>query len=80
MNKNLKLTIAIAFLAGYFISDVTDELGVRFISSVNADVAGMNYYDLKSDYDFVRAVKYVVTENCHTHINAQNLSTDHHCD
>ena len=80
MNKNLKLIIAIAFLAGYFISDVTNDWGVRFISSVNADVAGMSYYDLKNDYDFVRAVKDVVTENCHTHVNTKTLYTNHHCD
>jgi hypothetical protein len=80
MNKNLKLTIAIAFLAGYFVSDVINDVGISFVSEAKADINGMDYYDLKSDYDFVKAVKYVVTENCHTHVNKNNHSTDHHCD
>ena len=80
MNKNLKPALAIAFLAGYFVSDITNDIGINFISDVTADVAGMDYYDLKSDYDFVKAVKYVVTENCHTHVNLDTRKTDHHCD
>jgi len=34
-----------------------------------ADVAGMDYYDLKSDYDFKKAVRQVVESDC-------NLSDD----
>ena len=80
MDKNLKLTIAIAFLAGYFVSDVINDVGISFVSEAKADIYGMDYYDLKSDYDFVKAVKYVVTENCHTHVNLDTRKTDHHCD
>jgi len=85
MNKHLKPALAIAFLAGYFVSDITNDIGINFISDVTADVAGMDYYDLKSDYDFVRAVKYVVAENCHTHTKAHphipaGQSNWHHCD
>ena len=79
MNKNLKLTIAIAFLAGYFISDVTNDLGVNFISSLNADVAGMSYCNLESDYDFKRAVMSIVEENCRTDIRRSDLKTWHYC-
>ena len=80
MNKKLKPALAIGFLAGYFVSDITNDIGIKFISDVTADVAGMDYYDLKSDYDFVKAVKFVVTENCHTHVNVNTLNTNHHCD
>ncbi len=34
------------------------------VPKAHADVAGMNYYDLKSDYDFKKAVKSVVSLNC----------------
>ena len=30
---------------------------------VKADVAGMDYYDLRSDYEFKKAVRYIV-EDC----------------
>ena len=33
------------------------------INSVNADVAGMDYYDLRTDYDFKKAVRYII-ESC----------------
>jgi hypothetical protein len=56
------------------------------VPNAKADVGGMDYYDLRRDRDFVKAVKYVVTENCHTHIGKNNphvpkgYSTWHHCD
>jgi hypothetical protein len=34
-----------------------------YIPQAHAEVAGMDAYDLKSDYDFKRAVKSIV-ENC----------------
>ena len=35
------------------------------ITSANAEVAGMDYFDLKFDWDFKRAVKYVIVEDCY---------------
>ena len=35
------------------------------ISAANADVAGMDSYDLSSDYDFKRAVRRVVSGSCY---------------
>ncbi len=81
MNKNLKPAIAIAFLAGYFVSDVINDAGISFISEARADIDGMSYYDLKRDLNFVRAVKYVVEENCRTDLRTKNgrIKTYHHC-
>jgi len=57
MNKIL-LAIII-FLLGFTIRDISD----IFIPSAKAEVAGMDSYALKSDYDFKRAVKAIV-EDC----------------
>ncbi len=35
----------------------------KMVKPVKAEVAGMDSYDLKSDYDFKRAVRYIV-EDC----------------
>jgi hypothetical protein len=84
--KNLKLYILLAFFSGYFISDVIINNENGFVPNAKADVGGMDYYDLRRDRDFVKAVKYVVAENCHTHIGKNNphvpkgYSTWHHCD
>lgn len=75
MKKNLKPAIAIAFLAGYFVNGVI----VSFISEARADIYGMDYYDLKSDYDFKRAVMTIVEENCATSIRRSDLRTWHWC-
>ena len=54
--------------------------------NAKADVGGMDYYDLRRDRDFVKAVKYVVTKYCHTYLNSNhphvpNGASDwHHCD
>ncbi|MDA0796762.1 MAG: hypothetical protein O2950_09580 [Proteobacteria bacterium] len=66
MNKNLKPALAIAFLAGYFVSDITNDIGINIISNVTADVAGMDYYDLKGDYAFKKAVMSIAEEECRT--------------
>jgi len=33
------------------------------VPEVRAEVAGMDYYDLRTDYDFKKAVRYIV-EDC----------------
>jgi hypothetical protein len=60
--KNLKLYILLAFFSGYFISDVIINNENGFMPNAKADVGGMDYYDLRRDRDFVKAVKYVVTK------------------
>ena len=75
----MKPAIAIAFLAGYFVSDITNDIGFSFIFDVTADVAGMDYYDLKSDYDFKRAVMTILEENCAASIRRCDLKTWHWC-
>ena len=49
-----KLAILTAFLAGYVVNDMVGE----FAPVVHAEVAGMDRYELKSDWDFKRAVEY----------------------
>jgi len=79
MNKNLRLAIAIAFLAGYFVSDVINNTGINIIPEARADIFGMDYYDLKNDSDFKRAVMSIVEENCATSIRASDFKTWHYC-
>lgn len=60
MKKSIILLVLV-FLFGYFVSDV---LGSQFIQSVKAEVAGMNRYSLRYDYDFKNAVKDIVEDDC----------------
>ena len=48
------------FVLGFIARDLSDMM----IKNANAEVAGMDSYDLKSDYDFKRAVQMVV-EDCY---------------
>ena len=52
-----------AFCFGVIGKTALDELGVGVIGAVYADVAGMDYRDLRRDRDFKRAVEDIV-ENC----------------
>ena len=62
MNKFLLfLTI---FSLGYMMNDILRENNVNIVGKVMAEVAGMDYYDLKSDYDFKKAVRRVVENYC----------------
>lgn len=54
------LAILTAFLAGYFVNDIAGD----FATAAQAEVGGMDYYELKSDYDFKKAVRKVVDRYC----------------
>jgi len=54
------LLIILIFLLGFFMRGVADIV----VSNAAAEVAGMDSYDLKYDYDFKKAVKSVVEDNC----------------
>jgi hypothetical protein len=66
---NMK-TIVTAIVFG-----VTASLGTYFLlpppHSVSASVGGMDYYELKSDYDFKKAVRRIV-EDCE--VDADEIS------
>ena len=51
------------FSFGYIMNDVLKEVRFDLIDEVNAEVAGMDSYDLKYDYDFKKAVESIV-EDC----------------
>ncbi len=53
------LFIIFIFLLGFFIRD----LSKKIVSPANAEVAGMDSFDLKTDYDFKSAVRSIV-EDC----------------
>ncbi len=57
--KQIVLVIAL-FTFGVLTSEFTH----HFIGEAEADVGGMNYYQLKRDRDFKKAVKSVVSGNC----------------
>ena len=53
----------IGFLLGYVVSDVVGDSNM-LSAPARAEVAGMDYYDMATDYDFRRAVTKVVTDRC----------------
>ena len=62
-----KLTIPKSILIGFALialSIASIPYSNLIVPKAYADVAGMDYYDLKSDYDFKKAVKSVVSLNC----------------
>ena len=56
--------IALIFTSGYMFNDIVNKLGYDLTTPVHAEVAEMDSYDLRTDYDFKKAVKYVVENNC----------------
>jgi len=63
MKKTYMVGIMLAFCSGVISKTVLDELGIDGVPAAYAEVAGMSWYDLRSDYDFKKAVKYIV-ERC----------------
>ena len=60
--KTLLFVIAIS-LVGVNVQLFVDTDNL-FIKEAKADVAGMNYRELRRDRDFKKAVRYVVENNC----------------
>jgi hypothetical protein len=77
MNYKVSYVAVMAFLLGYFISDVVNNTGGGLIPKANADVAGMSYMDLKRDYDFKRAVKYIVDDDCSINVGNGYIDGDY---
>ena len=50
-------------LAVFFLGVFARDFSYLIVPSLNADVAGMDYYDLRRDRDFKKAVQYIV-EDC----------------
>ena len=57
------ITFLAIFVFGFMTSNILKEEKFNLISAVYADVAGMNYRDLRRDRDFRKAVKQII-ENC----------------
>ena len=60
MAKNI-LILSIGIILGLFFGNYSY---TYFIQSVNAEVAGMDAWDLKHDYDFKKAVKDIIADDC----------------
>ena len=60
--KKILMASLFGFLLGFFVSDITHNY--TSIQPVHAEVAGMDSYDLKYDYDFKNAVRMVVEDSC----------------
>ena len=63
MKSKYIMGLMCAFCFGVIGKTALDELGYDVVGTANADVAGMDYFDLRTDYDFKKAVKYIV-ERC----------------
>lgn len=59
--KKQFLTLSFGFLLGCFYQETTG--GDFFLPKANADLSGIDYYELRGDRDFKLAVEYVI-ENC----------------
>jgi len=62
-----KLTLPKSILIGFALialSIASIPYSNLIVPKAYANVAGMDYYDLKSDYDFKKAVKQVVSASC----------------
>ena len=68
MRNKISYLLVTSFLLGYFVNDVVTNTQIKLVSEANASVAGMDYYALKNDYDFRRAVMTVAEEECRTDI------------
>jgi len=58
------------FLGGFFLRDITEVV----IPVSQADLAGMNWTELKNDYDFTQAVQKVVERDCSVDVEDGSLS------
>lgn len=68
------LLLALAFLTGYVVHDLTQNLNIGAIHEAKAEVAGMDHYDLKRDLDFKRAVQSIVDDAISSSINAYDYN------
>ncbi|MEC7832245.1 MAG: hypothetical protein VX440_00530 [Pseudomonadota bacterium] len=63
MNRVLLFLTIFSF--GYVFNDILKEYNLNIIDKVKADVAGMDYRELRRDRDFKRAVRHVISGNCY---------------
>ena len=54
MNKNILFAAVFAatFSLGFVVNDIVDKTNLRVVGVANAEVAGMDYGDLRRDRDF----------------------------
>ncbi|MHC8441339.1 MAG: hypothetical protein ACYYK0_03990 [Candidatus Eutrophobiaceae bacterium] len=57
------LLLIVAFSLGYIVNNVAEDWSFGLIADAEAEVAGMDRYDLKYDYDFKKAVEDII-ESC----------------
>ena len=60
---NRVLFFVTVFSSGYVVHDILQENKTHIIAQAHAEVAGMDSFDLRYDYDFKRAVR-SITEDC----------------
>ena len=63
MKRTYTLGLILAFCFGFLGKTILDESGVDIVSVAYAQVAGMDYRELRRDRDFRKAVRYIV-EDC----------------
>jgi hypothetical protein len=68
MKSKYMMGLMCAFCFGVIGKTALDELGYDVVGAAYADVAGMDYRDLRRDRDFKKAVKYIVN-NCSVDID-----------
>ena len=68
MTSKYMVGLICAFCFGVIGKAALDELGYDVVAAAYAEVAGMDYRDLRRDRDFSRAVKYIVN-NCSVYID-----------
>ncbi len=63
MKRMTLIGLSAAFALGVMSKSLVDGEALSFVSEAYAKVAGMDYWELRRDWDFKKAVKYIV-ERC----------------
>lgn len=64
MKNTYTVGLVLAFCCGFLGKTIVDETGIDIVSVAYAEVAGMDYRELRRDRDFKKAVRRVVENYC----------------
>ncbi len=71
MKSKYMMGLMFAFCFGVIGKTALDEMGYNVVAAAYAAVAGMDYYALRGDRDFRKAVEYLV-ESCGVYVEGED--------
>tara|TARA_R110001632_G_scaffold65294_2_gene154777 strand:+ start:2609 stop:2830 length:222 start_codon:yes stop_codon:yes gene_type:complete len=60
--KKLIAVACVAFAVGMLAGELRHRYDIVLVKPAQAEVGGMGYYELRNDYDFKKAVKWIVID------------------